>query len=501
VKTACIGVFLLIGLRLDAATYYVATTGDDLNPGTLDLPFRTIPRGITAAAAGDTILVRGGTHAYNTTINISKVGTDTSRFHLYAFPGERVLLDFSSMPTSTNLRGINLSGAYWHIKGFDVYRAGDNGMLVRGQNNLIEFCSFFENRDTGLQLASGASFNRVINCDSYFNVDTTQGNADGFAPKLDVGTGNSFYGCRAWQNSDDGWDGYLRPSENVTTTIEDSWCFMNGYLKSGLPSVGNGNGYKLGGGDNGNADSLRHNMILAHCLAFDNRVKGYDQNNNRGSMTLLNCTAYRNGTNYQISGPIRSTSVVTVKNCAALGPFGSLGSYAVQATNSWLPPFVVTTGDFISIDTAGMRGPRKPDGTLPDITFMHLVQGSDLIDAGTDVGLPFNGTAPDLGCFESDGPVAVEQDRMLPEGIALHQNYPNPFNPRTTIAYRVDRRESVSLVVYDVVGREVAMLVNGEQSPGKHEIIWEATGLSSGVYFYRLEGSGQSVSRKLTILK
>jgi hypothetical protein len=143
-------------------------------------------------------------------------------------------------------------------------------------------------------------------------------------------------------------------------------------------------------------------MILKNCLAFDNRVKGYDQNNNRGSMTLLNCTGYRNGTNYQISGPIRSTSVVTVKNCVALGAYGSLGSYTVQATNSWLPPFVVTNADFVSIDTVGVRGPRNPDGSLPDMDFMHLVPGSDLIDAGTNVGLPFFGSGPDLGAFEYD---------------------------------------------------------------------------------------------------
>ena len=157
-----------------------------------------------------------------------------------------------------------------------------------------------------LNSGGGASNNRIINCDSFFNVDPSQGNADGFSPKLDVGTGNYFYGCRSWQNSDDGCDGYLRPSDSVFTTFENCWMFHNGYLKSGAASSGNGNGFKMGGGDNSNADSLRHNMTLKNCLAFDNRVKGFDQNNNRGSMTLLNCTAFRNGTNINISAGVKN---------------------------------------------------------------------------------------------------------------------------------------------------------------------------------------------------
>lgn len=389
--------------ELFGQTYYVATTGSDSSDGSFDHPFRTIPKGISVATVpGTTIYVRGGTYAYSSTITISRSGNASSRYQLLAYPGERVFLDFSSMPINSNNRGIRLSGSYWYIKGFDIWKAGDNGMNVSGSNNIIEFCSFSENNDTGLQLGSGASNNQIINCDSYYNADPGQGNADGFSPKLDVGTGNYFYGCRSWQNSDDGWDGYIRPRPAVvpTTTLENCWSFMNGYLKTGLPSSGNGNGFKMGGSDSAN---LSHNMILRKCLSFQNRVKGFDQNNDRGSMTLLNCTAFSNGTNYGMNGPIGTGSVMTLKNCISAGTGAvNLLSTAVLATNSWMPPFVVTNDDFISVDTTGMRGPRQADGSLPDVPFMHLAAGNDLIDAGTDVGLPFNGPAPDLGCFESE---------------------------------------------------------------------------------------------------
>ncbi|MBN2018660.1 MAG: right-handed parallel beta-helix repeat-containing protein [Sedimentisphaerales bacterium] len=385
------------------STYYVSPTGNDTTGnGSIGNPWKTIPKAVTMAVAGDTIYVRGGTHIYTTTITISKSGSAGARFYLFAYPGERPILDFSAMSESSSNRGIRLSGSYWHIYGLDIYKAGDNGMNVSGSYNIIEFCRFYENRDTGLQLGGGAAYNQIVNCDSYYNADSSLENADGFAPKLDVGTGNYFYGCRAWQNLDDGYDGYLRPSDNILTTYENCWAFKNGYLKSGAPSGGDGNGFKMGGSDD---KTLRHNVILINCLTFHNAVKGFDQNNNKGSMTLYNCTGFGSGTyNYSIAtSPLASGKTATVTNCVYYTGSNNLGAFVVQTTNSWMPPFVVDSTDFVSIDPSAAYGPRNADGSLPDITFMHLAAGSDLIDGGTDVGLPYNGSAPDLGCFETEG--------------------------------------------------------------------------------------------------
>ncbi len=493
---------VLTGTCVMSSQIFVAITGSDTTTGTIDTPLKTITKAMSLAKVGDTIYVRGGTYALSSTINFTKSGTASAKYYLFAFQQERALLDFTAIAFGS--RGMNLSKSYWHIKGLDVLKAGDNGMNISGSNNIVENCSFSENGDTGLQLSGGASNNQIINCDSYYNVDPSQGNADGFAPKLDVGTGNYFYGCRSWQNSDDGWDGYMRPSDNVTTTLENCWTFQNGYLKSGSESSGNGNGFKLGGGNNSNADSLRHNMILKKCLAFDNRVKGFDQNNNRGSMTLLNCTAFRNGTNYQISAGIKSGSVLTVKNCVALGSYGSLASFAVQQTNSWLAPFSVGNVDFVGIDTAGVRGPRKPDGSLPDVSFMHLAKGSKLIDAGTDVGLPYVGGAPDMGAFEY-GPSTTVSDRAFfsPQGFDLLQNYPNPFNPSTTISYRLAVNGFVTLKVFNILGEEVAMLANEFQSAGAHHVSFSMLKyeLPSGAYVYRLEAQGTVVSKTMMLIK
>jgi hypothetical protein len=350
--------------------------------------------------AGDTIYVRGGRHYYSAKISISKVGTSSARYNLIAYPGERPILDFSAMAEDGSNRGISLSGQYWYIKGLDIYKAGDNGMHISGLNNIIEFCRFYENRDSGLQLSNGAAYNQVINCDSYYNRDINQGNADGFSPKLDVGTGNYFYGCRSWQNSDDAYDCFLSSDSNVTTTFEKCWAIKAGYLKDGTIAVyGNGNGFKMG------SANYRHNNILRNCLAFSNKAKGFDQNHNKGSMTLYNCTAFSNGgNNYSIYETLASGKTATVKNCINYTGSNNLGTFVVQAKNSWLTEINdVNSADFVSIDPCSAYGARKTDGSLPDINFMHLAAGSKLINGGTNVGLPYHSSAPDLGYFEYGG--------------------------------------------------------------------------------------------------
>lgn len=89
----------------------------------------------------------------------------------------------------------------------------------------------------------------------------------------------------------------------------------------------------------------------------------------------------------------------------------------------------------------------------------------------------------------------------LPIDFGLDQNYPNPFNPTTEIGFRITDFEMVSLKVFDVLGREVASLVNEEKSPGSYSVRWDATNVGSGMYFYRLESSGRHEIRKMVLMK
>jgi hypothetical protein len=158
-------------------------------------------------------------------------------------------------------------------------------------------------------------------------------------------------------------------------------------------------------------------------------------------------------------------------------------------------PFVTsTTADFISVDTAGVRGPRKPDGSLPDITFMHLASNSQFVNRGTDVGLPYIGTAPDLGCFETSvlTGIADQMNSSVPHEFSLSQNYPNPFNPSTEIRYSVPAVSVVKLSIYNILGQEVATLVNEQMQPGNYSIQWDASRMSSGLYFIRLSAQTET---------
>ena len=196
-------IFFSINSFSQSFTFYVDPIRDnDSNNGSIEQPFLTISKGLNSLTSSGTLYLREGTYFLSANVKPSRSGTSSSYYNLFAYPGEKPVLDFSS--EAFGARGIYLSASYWYIKGFEIMNAGDNGIYISGSFNTIENCSIHDNKDTGLQIAGGGHDNRIINCDSYYNVDPGQGNADGFAPKLDVGSNNYFYGCRSWQNSDDG---------------------------------------------------------------------------------------------------------------------------------------------------------------------------------------------------------------------------------------------------------------------------------------------------------
>jgi hypothetical protein len=96
---------------------------------------------------------------------------------------------------------------------------------------------------------------------------------------------------------------------------------------------------------------------------------------------------------------------------------------------------------------------------------------------------------------------SVERTSAAPSGFSLTQNYPNPFNPSTTITFDVPSAGAVSLAVFDMLGRRVATLVNEQLQPGRYRTTWDATGLPSGVYVYRLQAGGFVQTRKLLLAK
>jgi hypothetical protein len=96
---------------------------------------------------------------------------------------------------------------------------------------------------------------------------------------------------------------------------------------------------------------------------------------------------------------------------------------------------------------------------------------------------------------------AVKEKSVVPTQYDLSQNFPNPFNPTTTIAYGLKNSGKVRLSVFDIMGKEVAVLVDGAQAAGSHQVLFNASNLSTGMYFYKLQTANQVFTKKMTLVK
>jgi hypothetical protein len=320
--------------------------------------------------------MRGGTYSYSATIVIAETnsGTAAANKRIVAYNGEKPVLDFSAQALSTSNRGLVLDGDYWYISGLTISGAGDNGMLLSGNNNTIENCIFSRNRDSGLQLSrfntsyntisQWPSNNLILNCEAFDNQDPDSEDADGFAAKLTCGAGNIFRGCISHHNIDDGWDLYATSDTGPIgpVTIENCIAYNNGTLTSGGTS-GNGdkNGFKLGG------SGIAVNHIVRRSMAFGNGHHGFTDNNNPGTIQVSNNTSYNNA---ESNFNFRSGSTATFRNNLSFNAGSSDATNGTDVSNSnvWWKNnastngggLVVSSADFISL-TASVT--RNADGS------------------------------------------------------------------------------------------------------------------------------------------
>ncbi len=449
--------------------------GDDTTAdGTEQKPFFSLDKAIALVEPGQRICMNAGTYVYDHRINIDdKNGTEEQPIELFAVGG-RAVLDFSGMPyhkhSDNPYQGVRLTSSYWHFYRIDICNASDNGMLIernkpsggsssdisalteQAHDNIIEECNFYKNGDTGLQIKNLGAFNKILNCDSYLNCDEDQGDADGFAPKLSVGDGNYFYGCRAYLNSDDGWDVFYKKDgafgDNMSIVMENCVSYKNGFLdEDNIAPDGNGNGFKCG------SNQGAMNVYMNRCLAVCNKAKGFDQNHNAGDIIMNNCTGMtlksigEKSYSYRIYEEIAEGHEVRLTNCIAIndndatdkrdketgepkpGENGKYGEYGRFEVDETLERLTVDHCEFQKADPtqfvditnhAELIAPRGEDGQLPETTFAHLCQESFLVDAGVPVeatnyrgidvaGIDYEGTAPDLGAYELSDPTVIRQ--------------------------------------------------------------------------------------------
>lgn len=179
--------------------------------------------------------------------------------------------------------------------------------------------------------------------------------------------------------------------------------------------------------------------------------------------------------------------------------FGVTDLYFLSFQNGW-----VTTNNknIFRTTNAGATWDTLQSATTLD----EVIKNIEFFNTNISYGIGTNHI-----CFTNDGCVTysivdsvvtnVESQPSVPTQFILYQNYPNPFNPATVISYQLPVSGNVTLKVYDVLGNEIATLVNEEKSAGVYDVDFDGSGLSSGIYFYKLHAGNFTKTNKMILLK
>lgn len=405
-----------------AKTFYVSTTGDNTFQGTITQPWATLAKAISMAYAGDTIYVRGGIY-YMTSRNgitldpsggVGHDGTISEPICYLAYPGEYPIFDCSGYPVDQTYKwGMRILNAdYIKIKGIEI-----RNIAQRNPNGIvyaiyIENSTYISFENTTVRNIGGVGYgtagsNKITftNCDASYCADpyTTSssgpyGAGDGWQTSSN-GERNSYVsmkGCRAIFCSDDGFDSYW----NDGTVVYDSCWALSNYKEGG-----DGNGWKLGRNFLQGSDSIQRRV--QHCISANHSVSGFNDNHIWANALIINNVSFNDSIGFYHLASGDNTRTVTYRNNIAFkfwtSPIFNFASQpnVIHDHNSWNDIIAISENDFISLDTTSLYGPRQADGSLPSTNFMKLTPNSKLIDAGTNTALPYYGSAPDIGWFES----------------------------------------------------------------------------------------------------
>lgn len=422
-----------------AKVYFVAVDGKDDNPGTMAKPLATIQKAQALVAPGDTVYLRGGVYhmtedqisqklrGYACVSFLDKSGEPGKRINYWAYPKDKdkPVFEYSAVkPANLRVAAFYVTGSWIHLKGFEVIgvqvtiktHTQSECFENHGSNNIYEQLSMHDGMAIGFYLLHGSD-NLILNCDAYRNYDNFSengrgGNTDGFGNHPQPGSkGNIFRGCRAWFNSDDGYD-CINAYE--ATVFDHCWAMYNG-MDSNFKSAGDGNGFKAGGYARRPADQLPNPIpqnTIQFCLSVGNKANGFYSNHHVNGSFWYNNSAYKNTVNFNMLNRLKDDVNADVPGYSHkmrnnLGFAGRKETDMIDVSKCDLSHnyfdlnLTATANDFVSLDEKLLTAPRKADGSLPDNGFMKLKPGSQFVDKGVDIGFPFKDKAPDLGAFET----------------------------------------------------------------------------------------------------
>jgi hypothetical protein len=486
-----------------AATYYVATNGNDNNPGTISAPFASWSKLSSVLRAGDIAYIRGGTYRSTAGAGASVhclwqnlQGTSSSPIKIYAYNGEFPVFNLDNIsPTNSDptavvmdncryveIKGLRITGLKQISSGSGVSRGFD---FRNSPNNKIEFVELDHIGGYGYILSNGSSNNYFLNCDAhhmddrYTNDGGAWGNANGFqCTGGSTATNITFENCRAWWISDDGFDLY---GVDGVFTFKNCWSFWNGYNPGTFTKVGDGDGFKLGPSASG---SGTHNSVLrtvSNCIAFENANSGFDQNNGDLRVKMYNNTSYSNkgqfGYMWDYISPAPSQDFKN--NVSFMDNNPRRGAETNGSNNSWNGIITVKASDFLSTSSSGVDGARQSDGSLPYLNFLRPSAASALINTGLNIGLNFLGSAPDMGAFESGSGGSANTPPTANAGSDISITL--PVNTASLTGSGSDPGGSVTAYAWSKVsGPSAGTLSNASAANAS------LSGLVQGVYVYRL---------------
>ncbi len=400
---------------LYAKTYYVAPGGDDGYPGTIEEPFATVEKAHDnqALQPGDVIYLRSGTYYPTKQTVFNKVGNAKNYFVLSSYQGEVPVIDGKNIPegdinSSSTPTWFFRNAGYWKVLGpIHLTNGRGAGVHIEG-SQFLEF-DLVESSYNGKRAARAghgffiySSSTRDIlfkNCDAHHNANHLWKNGEdqvanqyqhGDGWRIFGGTNIRLIGCRAWHNLDDGYD--FTQADSSVEMIE-CWAAYSGVDDpegsiTGTPdkpmSRWEGDGIKFGYEN----DTGQHSAI--RCLSWNNHCHGWTVRG--GPYEIYNSAAYNNAE--------EAFSGINNKSNKRLNTYGFRNLYGDGGGAGGYSGISISLSDFISLDDAGMLGPRMADGGLPEPNFLKPSKGSKLVDAGVYVAISFTGISPDIGPFE-----------------------------------------------------------------------------------------------------
>ena len=373
----------------EGQTIIVSADADAEGKGTEESPM-SLSNALKYAQPGQTIFLKNGTYS-GAKVERSVSGTADKNINLVA---ESLSTDGTDGVVFTG--EVRLTGSYWHVYGLYVKDSAGVGIQICGNYNTIEMCTVNHAANSGIQISreGGAdndagrkgklwpTGNLIKNCESFDNCDKGRNDADGFAAKLTCGEDNKFYGCISHNNIDDGWDLYAKSvsGEIGAVTIENCVAYNNGWLTTDDVTAkgyeyGEGNGFKLGGGQ------MKGAHVLKNSISFDNHAKGITSNS-CPDCKIINCISYNNsldnsaynvGLNtkdsnikaWEVTGLISLNNSKNTK-LEDLIPFAlhSENNYIYDGSASYNNKGEQATEDwFESVDTS-VKPTRNEDGTI-----------------------------------------------------------------------------------------------------------------------------------------